>query len=98
KDGAALQVLFTAKIQKIIEGRKKIMVGWDEVLQPDTPKDVVIQSWRAPNSLAEAARNGYRGVLSSGYYIDSNQSAAAPYMVDPIGDRDARLTPEQEHL
>src|SRR6267154_2030326 len=39
KDGAALQVLFTAKIQKIIAGRKKIMVGWDEVLQPDTPKD-----------------------------------------------------------
>ena len=96
KDGAALQVLFTAKIQKIIAGRKKIMVGWDEVLQPDTPKDVVIQSWRGPNSLAEAARNGYRGVLSSGYYIDLNQSAAEHYLVDPLGDSAATLTPDQK--
>ena len=98
KDGAALQVLFTAKIQKIIEGRKKIMVGWDEVLQPDTPKDVVIQSWRGPNSLAEAARNGYRGVLSSGYYIDLNQSAAEHYLVDPLGDSAATLTSDQKAL
>jgi hexosaminidase len=96
KDGAALQVLFTAKIQKIIAGRKKVMVGWDEVLQPDTPKDVVIQSWRGPNSLAEAARNGYRGVLSSGYYIDLNQSAAEHYMIDPLGDSSATLTPDQK--
>ena len=96
KDGAALQVLFTAKIQKIIAGRKKIMVGWDEVLQPDTPKDVVIQSWRGPNSLAEAARNGYRGVLSSGYYIDLNQSAAEHYLVDPLGDSAATLTADQK--
>jgi len=45
---------FHGQNQKIIASRKKIMVGWDEVLQPDTPKDVVIQSWRGPNSLAEA--------------------------------------------
>jgi hexosaminidase len=96
KDGAALQVLFTAKIQKIIAGRKKVMMGWDEVLQSDTPKDVVIQSWRGPNSLAEAARNGYRGVLSSGYYIDLNQSAAEHYLVDPLGDSAATLTSDQK--
>ena len=96
KDGAALQVLFTAKIQKIIASRKKIMVGWDEVLQADTPKDVVIQSWRGPSSLAEAARNGYGGVLSSGYYIDLNQSAAEHYLVDPLGDSAATLTSDQK--
>ena len=96
KDGAALQVVFTAKIQKIIASRKKIMVGWDEVLQADTPKDVVIQSWRGPNSLAEAARNGYGGVLSSGYYIDLNQSAAEHYLVDPLGDSAATLTSDQK--
>ena len=96
KDGAALQALFTSNIQKIIAGRKKIMVGWDEVLQPDTPKNVVIQSWRGPSSLAEAARNGYRSVLSSGYYIDLNQSAAEHYLVDPLGDSAGTLTPDQK--
>jgi hexosaminidase len=93
KDGGALQVLFTARIQKIVAGHKKIMEGWDEVLRANTPKDVVIQSWRGPNSLAEAARGGYRGVLSSGYYIDLNQSAAEHYLVDPLADT---LTPDQK--
>jgi hexosaminidase len=98
KDGAALQVGFTARVEKIVARHKKIMEGWDEVLQPDTPKDVVIQSWRGPSSLAEAARNGNRGVLSSGYYIDLNQSAKEHYLVDPLGDDAATLTPEQKKL
>ena len=95
KDGAALQAIFTARVEKIIASQKKIMVGWDEILQPGTPKDVVIQSWRGPESLTQAAKNGYRGVLSSGYYIDLNQSAAEHYSVDPLGANAAALTPEQ---
>lgn len=97
KDGAALQAIFTARIQKIVAADKRIMMGWDEVLQPGTPKDVVIQSWRGPKSLADAARNGNRGVLSTGYYIDLNQSAAEHYLVDPLSDPSAAtLTPEQK--
>jgi hexosaminidase len=96
KNGAALQAQFTARIQRIVAGNKKVMMGWDEVLQAGTPKDVVIQSWRGPKSLADAARNGNRGVLSSGYYIDLNQSAAEHYAVDPLGDTSAKsLTPEE---
>jgi hexosaminidase len=96
KDGAALQVLFTARIQKIVASHQKIMEGWDEVLQPDTPKDVVIQSWRGDQSLSEAARRGYRSVLSSGYYIDLNQSAAEHYLVDPLGGSAATLSPDEK--
>jgi hexosaminidase len=95
-DGPALQAHFTEKVQKIIAGHKKIMVGWDEVLRPDTPKDVVIQSWRGPESLAQAARGGYRGVLSWGYYIDLNQSAAEHYLVDPLDAGASGLSPEQK--
>jgi hexosaminidase len=97
KDAGALQAVFTTRIQRLVADRKKIMMGWDEVLRPDTPKDVVIHSWRGPSSLAEAARSGNRGVLSSGYYIDLNQSAAEHYLVDPLGDpTTATLTPEQK--
>ena len=98
KDGAALQAIFTNKVQKIVADRKKTMVGWDEVLRPDVPKDVVIHSWRGPKSLAEAAQNGNRGILSSGYYIDLNQSAAEHYAVDPLGDDAGLLTAEQKAL
>jgi len=96
KDGAALQALFTARVQKIVAANGKIMMGWDEVLQPGTPHDVVIQSWRGPKSLADAARHGNRGVLSSGYYLDLNQPAAEHYLVDPLGDPSAAtLTPQE---
>lgn len=96
EDGAALQALFTARVQKIVAANGKIMMGWDEVLQPGTPHDVVIQSWRGPKSLADAARHGNRGVLSSGYYLDLNQPAAEHYLADPLGDPSAAtLTPQE---
>ncbi len=96
KSNAELQAYFTAKVQKIVAAHGKIMEGWDEVLQPDTPKDVVIQSWRGQQSLADAASRGYRGLLSAGYYIDLNQSAAQHYAVDPMGLGAAALSPEQK--
>ncbi|HEY1742574.1 MAG TPA: family 20 glycosylhydrolase [Granulicella sp.] len=96
KDDAGLQAYFTGRVQKLVTNHHKITVGWDEVLQPDTPHDVVIQSWRGQDSLAEAARRGYRGILSAGYYIDLNQSAADHYAVDPLVSGTAKLTPEQE--
>ena len=96
KDNAALQAYFTSRVQKLVTKRHKITVGWDEVLQPDTPKDVVIQSWRGQESLAQAAKLGYRGLLSNGYYIDLNEPASRHYAVDPLEKATADLTPEQQ--
>jgi hexosaminidase len=95
KDNAALQSMFTARVQKLVAGHHKVMEGWDEVLQPDTPKDVVIQSWRGRESLLDAAKRGYRGLLSNGYYIDLNQPAAEHYLVDPTEGMADKLTAEQ---
>ncbi|MGC1423792.1 MAG: family 20 glycosylhydrolase, partial [Terracidiphilus sp.] len=95
KDNAALQSYFTARVQKLVAAHHRIMEGWDEVLGPDTPKDVVIQSWRGPKSLAAAARQGNRGLLSTGYYIDLNQSAAEHYLADPLAGDGATLSPEE---
>jgi hexosaminidase len=97
KDNAALQAYFTGRVQKLVTKHGKITVGWDEVLQPDTPKDVVIQSWRGQDSLAQAAQRGYRGILSAGYYIDLNQPASQHYAVDPLNTAAAKLTPEQQN-
>jgi hexosaminidase len=95
KDDAALQSYFTARVQKLVAAHHKIMEGWDEVLQADTPKNVMIQSWRGPTALAAAARQGNRGILSTGYYVDLNQSAAQHYLADPLAGEGASLTPEQ---
>lgn len=98
KDNAALQSYFTGRVQKLVAAHHKIAEGWDEVLQPDTPRDVLIQSWRGPTGLAAAARQGNKVLLSNGYYIDLNQSAAYHYSVDPLGADAASLTPEQKSL
>jgi hexosaminidase len=71
-------------------------VGWDEVLDPTLPKDIVIQSWRGPDSLAAAAKQGFRGILSNGYYLDLGWSAARHYAVDPLSGAAANLSPEEK--
>ncbi len=96
ENNAALQSYFTARVQKIVAGHHKVMEGWDEVLQPETPRDVVIQSWRGEKALAVAARQGNRVLLSNGYYIDLNQPAAQHYLVDPMSGDAATLTPEEK--
>jgi hexosaminidase len=98
KGDAALQSYFTGRVQKIVVSHHKIPEGWDEVLQPDTPKNVVIQSWRGPEGLAAAARQGNQVLLSNGYYIDLNQPASEHYLVDPFGGEGASLTAEQKAL
>jgi hexosaminidase len=95
KDNAGLQAYFTARVQKIVSKHGKTMLGWDEILQPGFPKDVVIQSWRGQESLAQAAKLGYRGLLSSGYYIDLIQPAWQHYAVDPASGAAANLSAEE---
>jgi len=84
KDNADLQAYFNTRIQKIVAKHGKTMEGWDEILRPDLPKSIVIQSWRGQRSLADAAHQGYRGLLSSGYYLDLMQPAWQHYAVDPF--------------
>jgi hexosaminidase len=94
KDNHALQAYFNTRLLKILQKHKKKMIGWDEILQPELPNDVVIHSWRGTAALAEAARKGYDGILSNGYYIDLIQPASQHYVADPLP-ADSTLTPEQ---
>jgi hexosaminidase len=72
------------------------VVGWDEVLVEGVPKDIVIQSWRGQASLAQAAKQGYRGILSNGYYLDLGWPAARHYAVDPMSGESANLSLEEK--
>jgi len=84
KNNHELQTYFNKRILKFLQKNGKIMMGWDEIFQPDLPKDVVIQSWRGQKALADAARQGFQGVLSNGYYIDLSFPASQHYVVDPL--------------
>jgi hexosaminidase len=95
EDPRDLQVYFDQRIQKLLQKYGKIMVGWDEVLHPDLPADTVVQSWRGQASLAEAASQGYRGILSAGYYLDHLSPASYHYGIDPLADTAQKIAPEQ---
>src|SRR5262245_1030774 len=97
KDNHGLQAYFNQRLSKIIIKHGKKMIGWDEILHPDLPKDIVVQSWRGPQSLAEAAKKGYTGILSNGYYIDLIEPAWRHYLNDPIPEN-TTLTPEEQKL
>jgi len=96
KNNADLQAYFNTRIQKIVAKHGKTMDGWDEILRPDLPKSIVIQSWRGQKSLADAARQGYRRLLSSGYHLDLMVTAASHYEVDPFADGAANLSDEEK--
>src|SRR5438445_434733 len=96
KNNQALQAYFSGRVQKLVTKHGKTVVGWDEVLVEGVPKDIVIQSWRGQASLAQAAKQGYRGILSNGYYLDLGWSAARHYAVDPMSGDAANLSAEEK--
>jgi hexosaminidase len=96
KNNEGLQSYFNKRLEPIVSKHGKSMVGWDEVLDPSLPKDILIQSWRGPDALAAAARQGFRGILSNGYYLDLGWSAARHYAVDPLSGAAANLSPEEK--
>ena len=98
KNNEALQAYFSGKVQELVAKHGKIPVGWDEILVPGVAKTIVIQSWRGTEGLANAAKQGNRGLLSNGYYLDLGWSAERHYSVDPWGGAAASLTPEQKQL
>ena len=96
KNNEALQAYFSGRVQKLVTNHGKTVVGWDEVLVEGAPKDIVIQSWRGQLSLAKAASQGFRGILSNGYYLDLGWSAARHYAVDPMSGDAAGLSAEEK--
>jgi hexosaminidase len=91
-----LQAYFNKRIQEIVHKHGKIMEGWDEILAPDLPKTIVIQSWRGQDSLAAAAKLGYSGLLSFGYYLDLQWTAARHYAIDPMSGNASSLSSEEK--
>ena len=92
-DNAALQTYFNRRLSAILVRHHRRMVGWDEILNPDLPRTTVVQSWRGTRYLAQAAAQGFNGILSAPYYLDAMKSAEFHYRADPLAG-DSTLTPE----
>jgi hexosaminidase len=87
-----LEAYFIHRVEGLLKKYGKTMIGWDEVLTPDLESDTVIQSWRGQAALADAAKQGHRGILSYGYYLDHMNPASYHYAIDPqVDDENSSL-------
>ena len=77
-----VQAYFGRKVVSIIEGLGKRPMAWDEQVEAQAPKSVVIQWWRRdrPDVLETAAKKGYDLVISPAdqLYFDYHQGEGEP--------------------
>ena len=77
-----VQAYFGRKVVGIIEGLGKRPMAWDDQVEAQAPRSVVIQWWRRdrPDVLAEAGRKGYALVISPAdqLYFDYAQGPGEP--------------------
>ncbi len=102
KDKHDLQTYFNMKLIPMLKKHNKKLMGWEEIMTENMPKDAIIHAWRGTNegleaggSLIKAAKNGYKTVLSNGFYIDLMLGIESHYLNDPISKK-VTLTPEEK--
>ncbi|MCH2336603.1 MAG: beta-N-acetylhexosaminidase [Pseudomonadales bacterium] len=82
-DVNGLQADFNRRLVSMLGGLGKKPVGWDEILHPNLPDNVVIQCWRGMFGRDEALQAGYDCVISAPYYLDLFMPAGVHYRYDP---------------
>lgn len=86
-----LQTYFTMQLVPLLKKHDKKLMGWEEIMTENMSKDAIIHAWKGPNegkvagkSLALAAQNGYKTVLSNGFYVDLVLGIENHYLTEPI--------------
>jgi hexosaminidase len=97
RDNKGLQAYFNRRLAAILGPKEKRIIGWDEILHPDMPCEV-IHSWRGTEGLREAVKRGKSALLSHGYYIDLLHPAIDHYRNDPLPANTDLSTDEQARV
>ena len=91
RDASGMQAAFNVRMVEILHGLDRSPVAWDEAIQPDLPRSVVIQSWRGAGARSRALRAGFDTIYSAPYYLDLFYPADLHYAFDPETDAVADL-------
>lgn len=97
-DTQALQAYFMRRVAAMLTRRGKTVLGWDEVLHPDLPTHVIVQSWRGATARDRALAAGHDCIVSSGYYLDLFYPGAVHRRYRPDADEAILLAQEDELL
>jgi hexosaminidase len=80
---ADLQADFNRRVAANVAALGRRTVAWDEVLHPDLPAEVLVQSWRGATARDRALNRGHDCIVSANYYLDLFFPADVHYRFDP---------------
>lgn len=76
KNEEELQSWFIQRIERYLNGKGRLIIGWDEILEGGLAPNAAVMSWRGEAGGIEAASHGHNVVMSPGFalYFDHYQS------------------------
>lgn len=76
KNEDELQSWFIQRIERYLNGKGRLIIGWDEILEGGLAPNAAVMSWRGEAGGIEAASHGHNAVMSPGFalYFDHYQS------------------------
>jgi hexosaminidase len=76
KDEHELQSYFVQRIEKYLNSKGKILIGWDEILEGGLAPNAVVMSWRGEKGGIDAAKQKHKVIMTPGnpVYFDHTQS------------------------
>lgn len=69
KDEHEVQSYFVRRIEKFINSKGKIMIGWDEILEGGLAPNAVVMSWRGEKGGIEAAKAKHNVIMTPTNYL-----------------------------
>jgi len=84
KDVGELQSYFIKRIEKFINSKNRVLLGWDEILEGGLPPKATVMSWRGIKGGIDAANQGHDVVMTpeDPCYFDHYQG---PADMEPVG-------------
>ena len=64
KDEHGLQSYFIRRLERMVEGRGRRIIGWDEILEGGLAPNATVMSWRGISGGIESARMGHDVIMS----------------------------------
>ncbi|MBX9807227.1 MAG: family 20 glycosylhydrolase, partial [Flavobacteriaceae bacterium] len=76
KDEHGLQSYFIQRMEKYINGKGRIMIGWDEILEGGLAPNAIVMSWRGEDGGIAAAKENHQVIMTPGshVYLDHSQT------------------------
>ena len=74
KNEDELQAYFVHFVSDVISSKDRTVIGWNEIMQGGAPQGAVIMSWENPEMGVEAAKAGYKTIMTPIDYCYMNIS------------------------